>query len=134
VAAGVVVAEAAEGAEAAAAREAAEAAEAGGEAVAGVAVAAARPGELAAGARLKQIPLTCVDPGSGWPGLSASAADDGDMRVSCAHHGRPGSQHYRETLDRETPTGEPGDRALATGEDAWHGRSGVVYQVRVRTS
>jgi hypothetical protein len=102
-AAGVVeVAEAAEGVEAAAAREAAGAAEAGGgEAVAGEAVAAARPGELAAGVRLKQIPLTFVDPGPGWPGLSASAADDGDTRVRCARHGRPGSQNYRETLDRE---------------------------------
>jgi hypothetical protein len=64
------------------------------------------------------------------PGLSVRAAADGDRRVSCAHRGRTGSQRYRETLDRETLD----DGALATGEYAWHGRSGVVTKVRVGTS
>jgi hypothetical protein len=68
VGAGVVAAaEAAEAAEVAwAAAGAAAAAVAGGGAEDGAAVAAARPGERAAGARLTQI--TFLNPGSGWPG------------------------------------------------------------------
>ena len=66
----VASAEAAEAAEVVweAAEAAAAAVAGGGEEAAGAAVVAARPGEHAAGARLRQIPVTFLNPGSGWPG------------------------------------------------------------------